>query len=130
MFVTHWFFMALSRASRREKRLQHSQLQFPGLETSETGVNRSDSTGKPDYTLVDLHMLEREAQHMSRNVASKGRDNWRKASGPEDVLRFKQGAWRHFLKWVTDVDDGEDHAAALRFNISGVERAKPTPYNS
>lgn len=84
--------------------------------TSRSGVNRSDPAGKPDYTLIDLALLERWARHMTAHVESKGRDNWRNASTPEDELRARQSAWRHFLAWDRG-DTDEDHGAALLFNI-------------
>lgn len=89
----------------------------------ESGMVRSDPAGKLDYTLVDLHMLERVARLLTENVASKGRDNWRNASTEEDLLRAKQSAWRHFIAWQLGLGD-EDHAAALMFNISVAERAR------
>lgn len=89
----------------------------------ESGMIRSDPAGKLDYTLVDLHMLERWARLLTVNVPSKGRGNWRNASTEEDELRAKQSAWRHFLAWQRGETD-EDHAAALVFNVSVVERAR------
>lgn len=90
---------------------------------SGSGVNRSDPAGKPDYTLVDLDMLERVARHMTAHVESKGRDNWRNASTPADELRARQSAWRHFVAWQRGETD-EDHAAALFFNVSVAELAR------
>lgn len=87
-----------------------------------SGVVRSDDTGKPDYTLVDLAMLERWAQHMTAHVPSKGRGNWRLAHTEDDLARFKASAWRHFVAYMRG-DDDEDHAAALFFNVAGAELA-------
>lgn len=88
--------------------------------TSLSGVNRSDPTGKPDYTLIDLHMLERWAVHMTAHIGSKGRNNWRNADTIDDLERFRASAWRHFIAWQRgDLD--EDHAAALLFNVAGAE---------
>lgn len=89
----------------------------------ESGMVRSNPEGKPDYTLIDLHMLEREAKLLTENAADKGAHNWRNASTPEDLERAKASAWRHFLAWQRGETD-EDHAAALRFNISVVERVR------
>lgn len=89
--------------------------------TLDSGMVRSDDAGKPDYTTIDLPMLERWAQHMTANVADKGHNNWRLAAEEADRQRFVQSAWRHFLAWAGDTDDGEDHAAALIFNVAGAE---------
>lgn len=91
-----------------------------GLVVSPAGVNRSDPSGKPDYTLVDLGLLERWAMHMTAHADSKGRDNWRNASGGDDLDRFLASAWRHFLAFQRGETD-EDHAAALLFNVAGAE---------
>ena len=90
--------------------------------TSLSGVNRSDPAGKPDYTLVDLRMLERWAAHMTAHIASKGRNNWRNADTMDDLERFRASAWRHFVAWQRG-DTDEDHAAALFFNVAGAELA-------
>ena len=90
---------------------------------SESGVVRSVDIGKPDYTLIDTALLERWARLMTAQVPSKGRDNWRNASTDEDLLRFRQSAWRHFLAWQSGETD-EDHAAALLFNVAGAELAR------
>lgn len=87
---------------------------------STSGVNRSDPTGKPDYTLVDWTMIERWALHMEAHIGSKGRDNWRQASTQEDLDRFLASLLRHALAVVRG-DADEDHAAALMFNVAGAE---------
>jgi hypothetical protein len=91
--------------------------------TLPSGMVRSDDSGKTDYTLVDLAMLERWAQHLTRNVGSKGHNNWRLACSEEDLQRFRASAFRHFVQWLRgDVD--EDHAAALLFNVAGAEHVR------
>ena len=88
--------------------------------TSAAGVNRSVPDGKPDLTLVDWDLIERVALHLGAHAAEKGRDNWRKACNPEDLLRFRQSAWRHHLALDRGLED-EDHAAALVWNVGGIE---------
>jgi hypothetical protein len=88
--------------------------------TLPSGMVRGDDTGKPDYTLIDLPMLERWARHMTAQVPLKGHNNWKLASTPEDEARFRQSAWRHFIAWQRG-DTDEDHAAALLFNVAGCE---------
>jgi hypothetical protein len=88
--------------------------------TLESGMVRSDDTGKPDYTLIDLDLLERWAVHMTKNVASKGANNWRLAHTEDDRQRFKASFWRHAIAWARGETD-EDHAVAMIFNIGGAE---------
>lgn len=88
--------------------------------TLPSGMVRSDDSAKPDYTLVDLAMLERWAVHMTKNVASKGHNNWRLASTEEDRQRFRASLFRHVVAYLRG-DDDEDHAAAILFNVAGAE---------
>ena len=76
--------------------------------------------GKPDFTLVDWDLIERVALHLGAHAAAKGRDNWRNASTEDDLLRFRQSAWRHHVAWDRG-DRDEDHAAALVWNVGGAE---------
>lgn len=88
--------------------------------TMPSGMVRGTETGKPDFTLVDLTMLERWAVHMTAQIDAKGHNNWRLAGSTDDLERFRRSAWRHFVQWMRG-DTDEDHAAALMFNIAGVE---------
>lgn len=88
--------------------------------TSSSGVNRSVPDGKPDFTLVDWDLIERVALHLGAHAAEKGRDNWRNAWTEDDLLRFRQSAWRHHVAWDRG-DRDEDHAAALVWNVGGAE---------
>jgi hypothetical protein len=98
----------------------HAACWNDGHVTLASGMVRSDDDGKPDYTLLDLGMLERWAWHMTRNVRSKGRDNWRRAHTEEDLRRFRASLARHVVAYLRG-DDDEDHAAAIFFNIAGAE---------
>lgn len=88
--------------------------------TLPSGMVRGNDAGKPDYTLIDLALLERWAVHMTAQVPLKGHNNWRLAHTPDDRDRFLQSAWRHFVAWQRG-DRDEDHAAALVFNVAGAE---------
>ena len=94
-----------------------------GHVTLPSGMVRSDDQGKPDYTLLDLAMLERWARHMTDQVPSKGRDNWRLAHTEEDRQRFLASLWRHVVAF-TRGDTDEDHAAAILFNVTGAEHVR------
>jgi len=87
--------------------------------THPSGMVRGSTAGKTNYLLVrDGPMLERWARLLSDAAPSKGKRNWMRANGPDDLERFREGAARHFEQWLRgDVD--EDHAAAVVFNLNG-----------
>jgi hypothetical protein len=98
-----------------------------------SGMVRDTSKGKPRFDLIcpenmpyDKQMLTRFALLMARGAANRGDRNWEKADGPEDVARFKESAFRHFMAWFCGETD-EDHAAATWFNMQGVEYVQTTP---
>lgn len=84
------------------------------------GMLRDTNEGKPQYTLCYQPMLKRWAQLMTRGAVKYGRNNWMKASGEEELERFKDSALRHMFQWL-EGDLSEDHASAVFFNISGAE---------
>lgn len=90
-----------------------------------SGLIRDTTAGKPDYTLVDLAMLERWATQMTLGAEKYGRENWLLARGPEDLARFRSSAFRHFVQWLRG-DQDEDHAAAVFFNVAAAERVAGT----
>jgi hypothetical protein len=95
-----------------------------------TGMRRDTTKGKPRFDLVspadqplNQTMTYRHAMLMARGAEKYGDRNWEKASTPEELDRFKQSAYRHFMQWYHGESD-EDHAAAVYFNIAGAEYAK------
>jgi hypothetical protein len=95
-----------------------------------TGMQRDITDGKPRFDLItplglafDDQMLTRWARLMARGAAKYTDRNWEKSSTPEELERFRQSAFRHFMEWFCGLDD-EDHAAAVLFNISGAEYVK------
>ena len=101
------------------------------FETKDSGVRQQFSTGmvrdtsvdKPRYDLIYMPMLKRWAELMSRGAVKYGARNWEKASTVEELNRFKESAFRHFVQWISG-DTDEDHGAAVLFNISGAELVK------
>lgn len=89
-----------------------------------TGMVRDTSASKVRYDLVYLPMLKRWAELMGRGAAKYSARNWEKASTQEELGRFKESAFRHFMQWFMEENQEEDHAAAVFFNISGVEYVK------
>lgn len=92
------------------------------------GMVRSPSTGKPDYTLIRKGPLfERWAALLSRGAVVYGKNNWMLALASTDIAerektkeRYRESAARHFEQWLRG-DRDEDHAAAIVFNLNGLE---------
>jgi hypothetical protein len=89
-----------------------------------TGMVRDTSTNKIRYDLVYMPMLKRWAELMTRGAIKYSPNNWKKASTQEELDRFKESAFRHFMTWFLDEDSSEDHGAAIYFNIAGAEYVK------
>ncbi len=96
-----------------------------------SGMQREPASNAARFDLtvpLDLpyeeQMLTRFARHMALGAKKYSDRNWEKASGTEEYHRFRESAFRHFFQWICQVDDGEDHAAAVYFNIMGAEYVK------
>lgn len=86
-----------------------------------SGMVRDVSGDKTDYTLIlDGPMFERWAIHLTKGAKKYAKRNWMKAAGDVEYERFKESALRHFIQWFRGERD-EDHAAAVFFNMNGVE---------
>jgi hypothetical protein len=95
-----------------------------------TGMQRDVSKGKPAFHLItpqDLpyneQMLTRWGNLMARGAGHYGSRNWEKAETTEELDRFMESAFHHFMQWFCGETD-EDHAAGLMFNITGAEYVK------
>lgn len=88
-----------------------------------SGFNRDVTDGKPRYDLVPLNMLKRLAELYARGAEKYGDSNWKLANTKEELERFRQSAFRHFIQWNMDETD-EDHASAVVFNIFSFEYLK------
>lgn len=95
----------------------------------DSGMMRDTDTNKKQYhRVVEGPMFERWAEHLTKGAAkykdlSNGQANWTLAAGEAELVRFKQSAFRHFMQWYFGEVD-EDHAAAIFFNVNGVEYVK------
>lgn len=85
---------------------------------------RDPETDKPRFDLLvpdavpfDEQFLTRIAAWMARGVLHYEDRNWEKFSTDEERRRAVSSAFRHFMQWMSGVDDGEDHASAVFFNI-------------
>lgn len=88
-----------------------------------SGMRRDVDEGKPLYTLLERGFLRRWAMHMTEGAKKYGRDNWQLAKSAEELQRFKDSAFRHFMQWL-DGEADEDHAAAIAFNVAAAEYVK------
>jgi len=86
-----------------------------------SGMVRDTAADKTLFTLVlDGPMFMRWAIHLTKGALKYAKRNWMQANGTEELERFRESAFRHFIQWYNgDVD--EDHAAAVFFNINGSE---------
>jgi hypothetical protein len=83
---------------------------------------RDTSEGKRRYGLVaDGPMLDRWADLLQRGAKKYEARNWMKAESYEELERFRESAFTHFMQWFRGEQDGEDHGAAVFFNINGAE---------
>lgn len=93
----------------------------------ESGMVRDGTENKPRFDLItpscipyNEQMLTRWARHMAKGAAHYSERNWEKAEGPDELKRFKESAFRHFMQWYCAEYD-EDHASSVFFNITGYE---------
>lgn len=92
-----------------------------------SGMVRDTDKGKARFDLIhpegipyDEQILTRFAKLMARGAEKYCARNWEKASGDEELKRFKASALRHCEQWYCGETD-EDHAVAVFFNIMAYE---------
>ncbi|MDA3643813.1 DUF5664 domain-containing protein [Saccharopolyspora indica] len=121
--------------------LVSDRVQFEG------GGMRDSEANKPRFDLLlpkgvpyEQQYLTRIARLMARGAAHYADRNWEQFSDQEALDRAKSSAFRHFMQWFTDdeviryvedengelyeVNETEDHAAAVAFNIMAAEHIK------
>jgi hypothetical protein len=93
-----------------------------------TGMVRDNNKGKPRFDLIcplglpyEKQMLTRWAMLMARGAGKYDERNWEKAKTSEEYDRAMESVFRHFMQWYLGANDGEDHAAAVFFNITEAE---------
>lgn len=103
----------------------------------EGGMVRDKADGKMRPDLVkDGPMFLRWVMHLTRGAVKYVARNWMKGLGQDALDRYLESADRHYTIWYTwrrygiNIEDPErptreplkeDHAAAVFFNINGVE---------
>ncbi len=94
-----------------------------------SGSVRDTSEGKIKWSRITFGpMLRRWAQHLTTAEAkypdiAPGVPNFSLIETEEELIRYKESAFRHFMSWF-DGEIDEDHASALFFNVNGVEMIK------
>ena len=95
-----------------------------------TGMQRDTNNDKARFDLIvplgipyKEQLLTRFAELMQRGMIKYDARNWEKARTAEEMERFKDSAFRHFMQWFCGEED-EDHAVAVLFNIMGFETTK------
>lgn len=92
------------------------------------GVVRDTQAGKIKFPLLfprDVPMKDqlfvRVAELYTRGGEKYGDRNWENSRAEDTLDHHREALWRHFLNFFFEVDDGEDHAAAIVWNINAVE---------
>jgi hypothetical protein len=93
----------------------------------ESGMQRDTQDDKPMWSLLipliqplKDTMLYRWMMQVTVGAKKYKKRNWEQAAGLEELERFRESAFRHFMQWYGGERD-EDHAAATFFNITGAE---------
>lgn len=97
----------------------------------EGGGVREAKPGSPRFELLFPRgvpyyeqLLTRFAVHMAKGAEKYEERNWEKFRDDAALERSKAGALRHLVQWLSDEQDGEDHAAAVMFNLMAAELIK------
>jgi hypothetical protein len=94
-----------------------------------SGYVREIDTTKPRFDLIPTELLTRLAELYARGAVKYGDENYKLAKSPEELHRFKESAWRHFVAWVEGQED-EDHCAATVWNLFSWEWHKSNTRNT
>jgi hypothetical protein len=91
------------------------------------GMHRDSTEGKPKFRLMwpkgvpyDEQLMVRVARLYEAGGRKYGDRNWEKSSTEESLAHHEEALERHFHKFLNEVYDGEDHAAAIVWNINAV----------
>jgi hypothetical protein len=92
------------------------------------GVVRDTEDGKTKYTLMfpegvpmEDQLIVRIAELYTRGGKKYGDRNWENSCAPDTLKHHTDALWRHFMNFFFDVQDGEDHAAAIVWNINAMD---------
>lgn len=95
------------------------------------GVQRDTRDGKTLYTLMfpkgvplEEQLIHRVAELYTRGAKKYGDRNWENSAAQDTLEHHREALWRHFMKFFMEVKDGEDHAAAVVWNLNAIEQTK------
>src|ERR1700722_655683 len=95
---------------------------------SPDGMVRDTSEGKPQFALLfpkdvpfEDQLMTRVADLYHRGGVRYGPRNWEKSSTEESLAKHEDCLMRHVIKFLLGVEDGEDHAAAVGWNVNAVD---------
>lgn len=132
--------MSKEKIPKWEEDLLNEQMRraYPVYVTKDSGKREEYASGmvrdvngdKPRYDLIlpegipyEDQFLTRIAGLLTRGAVKYGERNWEKASGEEEMKRFRASAFRHLMQWMCGEED-EDHAAAVVFNLLAYETVR------
>jgi Domain of unknown function (DUF5664) len=89
-----------------------------------SGMQRDTRAGKPYLELMypegvpfDEQMIVRLGRLYARGAEKYGERNWEKACTPKELEHYKGSLHSHMIHVLIGTDDGEDHAAAVLWNL-------------
>ena len=95
------------------------------------GVQRDTRDGKTLYTLMfpkgvplEEQLIHQVAELYTRGAEKYGDRNWENSRAEDTLEHHREALWRHFMKFFMGVQDGEDHAAAVVWNINAIEQTQ------
>lgn len=95
------------------------------------GMQRDTQAGKPMFGLMfprgtpwDDQPIVRLAALYTRGAEKYGDRNWEKAASADSEAHIGESFLRHALKFYLGVQDGEDHAAAVMWNVIALDHAR------
>lgn len=114
----------------------HQELESSGYFTKDSGtraehpdgVIRDTDEGKPRFDLLfpkgipfNDQLITRTAELYERGGVKYGMRNWEKSDTPETLEHHEAALMRHVVRFLTGTNDGEDHAAAIVWNVNAVD---------
>lgn len=92
------------------------------------GMKRDTSEGKPQFALLfpkgvpfEDQLITRVADLYHRGALKYGDRNWENSSTEESLAHHEEALMRHVIKFLLGVEDGEDHGAAVVWNVNAVD---------
>lgn len=115
-------------ASYRDRHPDQFEVRDSGKKAVYADGNQRDDPGdKPRFDLLyprgmeyEETLLYRTAMHYMRGGRKYGDRNWEKSSTEESLLAHETALHRHFTKFALGIEDGEDHAAAIVWNLQAI----------